>query len=151
MPAGGDTYLDIQEFLREHGRTLVDRLTRAVERSAEHFDAHGHAEHVTGELASGAEVIDSSGTFENLQTLVERRVTYLYDGLLALDLEDLAFALGAVTEADVDDLCVLRELDVVKNDERALDVQDGSVVNAGSDVDAVVPVDCAKMIFHVAY
>ena len=76
-------------------------------------------------------------------------MTYLYDGLLALDLEHLAFALGAVTEADIYDLSILWELHIVQDNERALDVQDGAIVDAGSDV--VLCLLLLKMISHVNF
>lgn len=63
--------------------------------------------------------------------------TYLYDGLLAFNLENLTLSHGAITEADVDDLCVLRELNIVKNDEGTLYIEDGTVVNTRSDVKLV--------------
>ena len=61
-------------------------------------------------------------------------VTYLDDGLLALDLEDLALPHGSVSEADIDDLGVLGELDVVEHDKWTLDVENGPVIDPGSDV-----------------
>jgi len=69
--------------------------------------------------------------------------TYLDDGLLSLDLKDLTFPYDSVSETDVDDLCVLGELDVVENDERPFDVEDGPVVDSGGNV--VVLGDCLNV------
>jgi len=54
--------------------------------------------------------------------------------LLALDLEDLSFSHGSVSESDIDDFGVLGELDVVEHDKWSLDVEDGSIVDSGGDV-----------------
>lgn len=62
------------------------------------------------------------------------RVTYLDDGLFALDLKDLAFSLDSVSESDVDDLSVLGELDVVQHDKWAFDIKDSSVIDSWGDV-----------------
>ena len=76
--------------------------------------------------------IDVRGTFENL-----------HDGLLADDLQDLALADLSISEDDSDDLSVpshesyfsnnrlLRELDFVEDDQGAVDLDHGSVVNPG--------------------
>ena len=46
----------------------------------------------------------------------------------------MSLPLGAVSEGDIDDFCVLGELDIVKDDKRSLDVEDGSVVDTRGDV-----------------
>ena len=60
------TYLDIEELLGEHWGSVVDWVTRSIEGSTKHFNAHWHPEYITGELASRGHVIDIGGTFENL-------------------------------------------------------------------------------------
>jgi len=115
--------LDIEELLSEHRRTLVDGETGTIEGSTEHLNTHWHAHDITGELDGSTNIVDISSALENLD-----------DSLLALNLEDLALSLGAIAEADIDDLSVLRELDVVKDDEGTLDIEDGTVVNARSNV-----------------
>ena len=73
-----------------------------------------------------------------------RGLTYLYDGLLALDFEDLTLSHGAISEADIDDLCVFWELDVVEHDQWAFDIEDRSVVDSRCDI--VVGGDCFDVI-----
>ena len=53
------TYLNIQEFLCKHWRSMINRITRSIECSTKHFNAHWHSEYITGELASGRDVIDT--------------------------------------------------------------------------------------------
>jgi hypothetical protein len=78
--------LDIEELLGEYWRALIDWRSGTIEHSTKHFNAHGHAEDITREFTSSVQVINSCGAFENL-----------YDGLLSLDLEDLALSDGAVS------------------------------------------------------
>lgn len=99
-----DTYLDIEELLGEYWRALIDWRSGTVEHSTEHFNTHGHAEDITREFTSSVQVINSCGAFENLDEekqkdckTVEKIYAYLYDGLLSLDLEDLALSDGAVS------------------------------------------------------
>jgi hypothetical protein len=40
----------------------------------------------------------------------------------------LAFSYGTITEADIDDLGIPREFDVVKNDQRAIDFNNRPVI-----------------------
>lgn len=54
-----DTYLDVEEFLGEHWGPVVNWVTRSIECSTKHFNAHWHSKYITGELASGRDVIDS--------------------------------------------------------------------------------------------
>jgi hypothetical protein len=78
--------LDIEELLGEYWRALIDWRSGTIEHSTKHFNTHGHAEDITREFTSSVQVINSCGAFENL-----------YDGLLSLDLEDLALSDGAVS------------------------------------------------------
>lgn len=54
-----DTYLDVEEFLGEHWGPVVNWVTRSIECSTKHFNAHWHSKYITGELASGRNVIDT--------------------------------------------------------------------------------------------
>jgi hypothetical protein len=55
----------------------------------------------------------------------------------------LSLADCAVAEADVDDLCELGEFDVVEDDQRTIDFDNGAVVDTGGD--GVVPRDCLQI------
>lgn len=96
--------LDIEELLGEYWRALIDWRSGTIEHSTKHFNTHGHAEDITREFTSSVQVINSCGAFENLDEekqkdckTVEKIYAYLYDGLLSLDLEDLALSDGAVS------------------------------------------------------
>jgi hypothetical protein len=71
--------LNIEEVLGEHGGTMVDRCTGAVEGTTQHFVGNGHLESRAGELTMSVKIVDARSAFENLN-----------HGALALDLEDLA-------------------------------------------------------------
>lgn len=62
------TYLDIEELLSEHRRTLVDGETGTIEGSTEHLNTHWHAHDITGELDSRTNIVDISSALENLQS-----------------------------------------------------------------------------------
>jgi len=94
--------VDVQELLREHGGALVDGLAGAVEGAAHEVVGDRHLQRVAGELDVAVLVVDAAGALEDL-----------HDGLLLVDLEDLALAHGAVGEIDVHDLAVGGELDVL--------------------------------------
>jgi hypothetical protein len=68
---------------------------------------------------------------------------YLDDSSFAGNFEDLALPDGAVTEADVDDFCELGELNIVEDDKGSIDLDDGPVVDAGSD--GVIAGDCLQV------
>ena len=53
-----DTYLDIEELLCKYWWALIDWGSGTIEHSAKHFDTHWHPEHIAGEFASGAQVVD---------------------------------------------------------------------------------------------
>jgi len=74
---------------------MVDGHTGTIELATEHLDRDRHAEDITGELTMGVEVINIGCTFKDL-----------YDGLLALNLEDLTFSHLSVSESDVDDFSI---------------------------------------------
>ena len=46
---------------------MVDWNTLSVELATKHFCANGHAEHIASELTMGMRVVNTSGSFENLQ------------------------------------------------------------------------------------
>lgn len=46
----------------------------------------------------------------------------------------MTFSDGAVSETDVDDFGILGEFNIIENDERAVDFDDGSVVDSGGDI-----------------
>lgn len=70
---------------------------------------------------------------------------YLYDGLLSLDLEDLALSDGAVSQSNVYDLCVLWEFNIVEDNQRSNDILNCSVINSWGNV--VVSGDCFEVGF----
>lgn len=137
------TYLNVEKLFGQNRWAFVDRLSRTIEGSSKHFDTDWHSQHVSSELASSVLVVDVSSTFENLEPVSQQMSTYLHDGLLTFDLEHLAFALSPVAQSDIHDLSILREFDVIQHDERALDVEDGAVVNSRGDF-----IVGLKMIFH---
>mmetsp|Transcript_3797 Transcript_3797/g.8856 ORF Transcript_3797/g.8856 Transcript_3797/m.8856 type:complete len:200 (+) Transcript_3797:1154-1753(+) len=118
--------VDVQEFLGQHGGALVDRLAGAVEGAAHQVVRDGHLLGVASELDVAILVIDAAGALENLD-----------DGLLLVDLKNLALADRAIGQVDVHDLAVGREFDIVHDDQRTLDTGDGPVVDAR--VHLVVP------------
>lgn len=61
-------------------------------------------------------------------------ITYLYNGLLSLDLEDLTLSHYSVSQSNIDNLGILGELDVLEDDEWSVDIEDSSVVDSGCDV-----------------
>jgi len=63
-----ETYLDIKELFCQYWRTLINWLTRTIEHSTQHFNTHGHTEYITCKFTSGAHVVDTGSTFENLYT-----------------------------------------------------------------------------------
>ena len=62
-----DTYLNIQEFLSQHWRSVINWVTGSIESSTKHFNTHWHSKYITSELASSGHVIDIGGTLENLK------------------------------------------------------------------------------------
>jgi hypothetical protein len=65
---GRSTYLDIEELLSEHRRSLVDGETGTIEGSTKHLNTHWHAHDITGELDGRADIVNIGGTLENLQS-----------------------------------------------------------------------------------
>jgi hypothetical protein len=61
-------------------------------------------------------VVNAGRTLENLN-----------DGAGTGNLKDLTGTLGAISEAEVDNLSKLGELHIVQNDQRAVDTGDGTV------------------------
>ena len=118
IPRGGVDGLavDVEVGLREDLRARVDDLPGPVERPTEHLLGHTHLEDVAGELAPGLAVVDVGGALEDL-----------HDRAGSGDLEDLAGADGPVPEGEVDDLGVLRELDVVEDDQGTVDAGDCAI------------------------
>jgi hypothetical protein len=115
--------LDIEEILSEHWRSMINGNTRTVELATEHLSRDRHAEHIAGEFDVSLQVVNVGGSFENLN-----------NGTFAGDFEDLTLAHLAVSESNVDDFGVFGELDIVKNDEGALDIENCAVVHARSNV-----------------
>ena len=62
------TYLNIEEILSEHWRTVVNWSSLSIELATKHLSTDWHAENVTSELATGVGVVDICGSFENLST-----------------------------------------------------------------------------------
>lgn len=114
--------LDIKEVFGEYWGSMVDGHTGTIELATEHLDRDRHAEDITGELTMGVEVINIGCTFKDL-----------YDGLLALNLEDLTFSHLSVSESDVDDFSIFRELDIIKCNKRSFDIENCAVVDSRSD------------------
>ena len=61
-----DTYLNIQEFLSQHWRSVINWVTGSIESSTKHFNTHWHSKYITSELASSRNVINTGCSFENL-------------------------------------------------------------------------------------
>mmetsp|Transcript_7110 Transcript_7110/g.17954 ORF Transcript_7110/g.17954 Transcript_7110/m.17954 type:complete len:561 (+) Transcript_7110:182-1864(+) len=118
--------VDVQVILCQHRGSLVNGLARAVEGTAHEVVGDGHLQSVARKLDVAVPDVDVAGALEDL-----------HDGLLLVDLQDLALPHGAVRQVHVDNLAIGRELDVVHDHKRALDADDGPVVDAW--VDPVVP------------
>ena len=69
------------------------------------------------------EIIDTWSTFKDLD-----------DCSFSGDLKNLSLADCSIAEADIHDFCKFGELDVVEDDQGAVDLDDCSVVDSGSDV-----------------
>jgi hypothetical protein len=54
----------------------------------------------------------------------------LYDSPLTSDLKHLALSDGSIAQTNVDDFGVFRELDIIQNDQWAIDFNDSSVINS---------------------
>jgi hypothetical protein len=102
---------------------MVDRLTLTVELATKHLSGDGHLEHVASELAMSVRVVDVGSALKDLD-----------DGLPSGDFKDLALSGLPVAELHVDNFGVPGELDVVKDDEGSLDIEDCAVVYTGCDV-----------------
>merc|ERR1719491_1072387 len=124
VPAGrvDGLAVDVEVGLRQDGRAVVDDLSGSVERPPKHLLRHAHLEHVSSELAPRLEVVDVRGALEDLD-----------DGPGAGHLEDLAGALGAVRQGEVDDFGVLWQFHVVQQDQRVVHSGDRPVLEAGND------------------
>ena len=60
---------------------MIDWNTLSIELATKHFCANGHAEHITSELTMGMGVVNTSGSFENLQIrALEDTVASLING-----------------------------------------------------------------------
>ena len=60
---------------------MVNWDTLSIELATKHFCANGHAEHIASELTMGMRVVNTSGSFENLQTrALENTVASLTNG-----------------------------------------------------------------------
>lgn len=128
--------LDIKELFCQYWRTLINWLTRTIENSSKHFYTHGHTEYITCKFTSGAHVVDTGSTFENL-----------YYGLFAFDLKDLTLSHLSISETDIYNLCVFWEFYVVKNNKRSFDIKYSSVID--SRIDVVIGVDGFQMSAEV--
>lgn len=78
--------------------------------------------------------------------LERENTTYLDDSLLSFNLKDLSLSHDSISESDVDNFRISWELDVIKDDQRSLNIEDGSVVNSWSDV--VIGRDGFNMFLH---
>lgn len=61
-----NTYLNIEELLSEHWRSVIDWVSGTVEGTTKHLNTHGHTEYITCELTSGGPVVNIGGSFEDL-------------------------------------------------------------------------------------
>jgi hypothetical protein len=68
---------------------------------------------------------------------------YLNDCPLSRDLKHLSLPNSAVTQADINNFCELRELDVVEDNKRTIHLDDSTVVDSWSDV--VIPRHCLQI------
>ena len=60
---------------------MIDRGSLSIELTTKHLCADGHAEHIASELTMGMRVVNTSGSFENLQTrALENTVASLTNG-----------------------------------------------------------------------
>jgi len=61
-------------------------------------------------------------------------ITYLYDGLFTLDLQNLTLSNGTISKSDVDNFCIFGELDIVKNNQWSFDIENSSVIDSRGNV-----------------
>ena len=73
--------------------------------------------------------------------------TYLNDGLFTLDFKDLTLSLGAIAESDLDNLCVLGELNIVEDNKWTFDVDNSTVIH--SWINDVVSDNCIRVSLEV--
>jgi len=117
-------YLDIQEVLSHDVGALVDGLPRPVEDSSEHVFGHRRAEDVAGELAGRLLGVDAGSSLEDLN-----------NGLRSGHLKNLSSPVAAVGQLQVDDFGKFWKLDIIQDDQGAVDTGHCSVGDPGlSDV-----------------
>lgn len=58
----------------------------------------------------------------------------LHNGSFTCNFEDLSLSDRAITKANIDNFGIFREFDVIKDDKRAINFDNSSVINSWSDV-----------------
>jgi hypothetical protein len=58
----------------------------------------------------------------------------LDNGSFSGNLEDLSFSDRTITEADIDDLSILREFDIIEDDQGSIYLDNCSVVDSGGNI-----------------
>lgn len=58
----------------------------------------------------------------------------LYDSSFACNLEDLAFSDRAISKTYINDLSIFRELNIIKDDKRAINFDDCSIVDSWCNI-----------------
>ena len=112
--------LDIQEVLGHDVGPLVNGFSRPIEDPAQHVFGNRSPEDVASELAGGLLGVDAGGPLEDLN-----------DGLGSGHLKNLTSPVAAVRQLQVDDFSELRELDIIQDDQGAVDTRHSSVSDPG--------------------
>ena len=118
VPGGGvhGQAVDVPVLLGQDVRAAVDGLAHAVEDPAQHVAGHGQLQGVAQEADLGVLQIDAGRGLEELD-----------HGVVAVDLQHLAAAQGAVGELDLAQLIVGDALDLLDHHQRAVDLLYGAV------------------------
>lgn len=114
--------LNVKEVFGENLRSLIDGLAGTIELTTQHLGGDWHAQDITCEFDVSAQVIDIGGAFKDL-----------HNSFLSMNFKNLTLSDRAVTKTDLHNFGVFRELDVLENDKRTFDIEDGSVVDTGCD------------------
>ncbi len=107
---------DVEILLGQQLRAAVDGLAHAVKDTAEHVLGHAQLQRVAEEADLRVAQIDARGVLEQL-----------HDGAVAVDLQHLAAADGAVVELDFAQLVIGDALHLINDHQGAGDLPDGAV------------------------
>ena len=137
VPGGGvhGQAVDVPILVGQNGGAAVDGLTHAVEHPAQHVAGHGQLQGVAQKSDLGLGQVDAGGGLEQLD-----------HGGVAVDLQHLAAADGAVGQLDLGQLVIGDALHPVHHHQGAGDLSDGLVFtnhSASSPFSAMAVISCS--------